>query len=137
METMVVREGLKRSSKLVGVDSIYFSTTDFLLERGSLFSSTHMQRAAPVAVIGHAIKTKFFAREDPIGGKIKCGNLWLTVIGVLQDRQDQQGQHPASRPAGLQLRCLYAREYASAPVQEPDARDEAGRAARLALVRVG
>jgi putative ABC transport system permease protein len=87
METMVVREGLKRSSKLVGVDSIYFSTTDFLLERGSLFSSTHMQLAAPVAVIGHAIKTKFFSREDPIGGKIKCGNLWLTVIGVLQDRR--------------------------------------------------
>jgi putative ABC transport system permease protein len=87
METMVVREGLKRSSKLVGVDSIYFATTDFLLERGSLFSSTHMQLAAPVAVIGHSIKTKFFSREDPIGGKIKCGNLWLTVIGVLQDRR--------------------------------------------------
>ncbi len=87
METMVVREGLKRSSKLVGVDSIYFATTDFELERGAVFSSMQMEHAAPVAVIGHAIKTKFFSREDPIGGKIKCGNLWLTVIGVLADRQ--------------------------------------------------
>ncbi|MBK7257937.1 MAG: ABC transporter permease [Ignavibacteriae bacterium] len=87
METMVVREGLKRSSKLVGVDSIYFATTDFQLERGAVFSSVQMENAAPVAVIGHAIKTKFFSREDPIGGKIKCGNLWLTVIGVLADRQ--------------------------------------------------
>jgi putative ABC transport system permease protein len=42
--------------------------------------------ATPVAVIGHSIKTKFFAGQDPIGGRIKCGNLWLTVIGVLRER---------------------------------------------------
>lgn len=87
VETMVVREGLKRTSKLVGVDSVYFTTTDFVLERGHLFSRLNMERAAPVAVIGHAIKTKFFATEDPIGGRIKCGKLWLTVIGVLQERR--------------------------------------------------
>jgi putative ABC transport system permease protein len=87
METMVVREGLKRTSKLVGVDSIYFATTDFEIERGGVFSRLNMDRAAPVAVIGHSIKTKFFAKEDPIGGRIKCGHLWLTVIGVLKERR--------------------------------------------------
>ncbi len=87
VETMVVREGLKRSSKLVGVDSIYFSTTDFALERGQIFSRMNMQLASPVAVIGHAIRTRFFSKEDPIGGRIKCGNLWLTVIGVLAERR--------------------------------------------------
>ena len=84
VETMVVREGLKRTSKLVGVDSIYFATTDFTLERGQIFSRMNMEMASPVAVIGQAIKTRFFAKEDPIGGKIKCGHLWLTVIGVLK-----------------------------------------------------
>jgi putative ABC transport system permease protein len=87
VETMVVREGLKRTSKLVGVDSIYFATTDFELERGAIFSRMNMDLALPVAVIGHAIKTRFFAKEDPIGGRIKCGNLWLTVIGVLKERR--------------------------------------------------
>jgi putative ABC transport system permease protein len=86
VETMVLREGLKRTSKLVGVDSTYFAATDFVLERGRIFSKKNMELASPVAVIGHAIKTKFFAKEDPIGGRIKCGNLWLTVIGVLQER---------------------------------------------------
>ncbi|MBF8295932.1 MAG: putative rane protein [Bacteroidetes bacterium] len=86
VETMVLREGLKRTSKLVGVDSTYFAATDFALERGRIFSKKNMELASPVAVIGHAIKTKFFAKEDPIGGRIKCGNLWLTVIGVLQER---------------------------------------------------
>ena len=87
VETMVVREGLKRTSKLVGVDSIYFATTDFELERGQIFSRVNMQLASPVAVIGHSIKTRFFSKEDPIGGRIKCGNLWLTVVGVLQERR--------------------------------------------------
>lgn len=86
VETMVLREGLKRTSKLVGVDSTYFAATDFVLERGRIFSKKNLELASPVAVIGHAIKTKFFAKEDPIGGRIKCGNLWLTVIGVLQER---------------------------------------------------
>jgi len=86
VETMVIREGLKRTSKLVGVDSTYFATSDFVLERGRIFSKKNLELGSPVAVIGHSIKTKFFAKEDPIGGKIKCGNLWLTVIGVLAER---------------------------------------------------
>ena len=86
VETMVVREGLKRTSKLVGVDTTYFVASDFSLERGRMFSKKNLEIGSPVAVIGHSIKTKFFAKEDPIGGKIKCGNLWLTVIGVLAER---------------------------------------------------
>ena len=87
VETMVSREGLKRTSKLVGVDSIYFATTDFEIERGHIFSRMNMDLASPVAVIGQAIKSKFFPMEDPIGGRIKCGRLWLTVIGVLKERK--------------------------------------------------
>ena len=86
VETMVIREGLKRTSKLVGVDSTYFAASDFSLERGRIFSKKNLELGSPVAVIGHSIKTKFFAKEDPIGGKIKCGSLWLTVIGVLAER---------------------------------------------------
>jgi putative ABC transport system permease protein len=86
LETMVVREGIKRSSKLVGVDSVYFASTDFELERGQIFSAASVERALPVAVVGHGIRTRFFATEDPIGGRIKCGKLWLTVIGVLKER---------------------------------------------------
>jgi putative ABC transport system permease protein len=52
-----------------------------------MFSGVNMELAAPVAVIGQSIKSRFFAREDPIGGRIKCGHLWLTVIGVLRDRR--------------------------------------------------
>jgi putative ABC transport system permease protein len=86
LETVAIREGLKRTTKLVGVDSAFFIDSGYELEKGSFFSPIHMERSLPVAVIGHAIKTKFFTREDPIGKQIKCGKLWLTVIGVLKER---------------------------------------------------
>ena len=86
VETMVIREGLKRSSKLVGVDLPYFRSTDFVLDQGTLFNQTQMEFASPVAVIGHSIKTRFFPTAEPIGRRIKCGSLWLTVIGVLKER---------------------------------------------------
>lgn len=86
LETNAIREGLKRSTKLVGVDSNFFSSSDYQLEKGSFFSPAHFDRSLPVAVIGHAITTKFFTREDPIGKQIKCGKLWLTVIGVMKER---------------------------------------------------
>ncbi len=86
LETNAIREGLKRSTKLVGVDSNFFVSSDYQLEKGSFFSPVHFERSIPVAVIGHAVKTKFFTREDPIGKQIKCGKLWLTVIGVMKER---------------------------------------------------
>ncbi len=86
LETIALRQGLKRSTKLVGVDSTFFMHSDYTLEKGSYFSQTHLDRSLPVAIIGYGIKTKFFTREDPIGKQIKCGKLWLTVIGVMSER---------------------------------------------------
>lgn len=90
VETTVMREGLKRSGKLVGIDTTFFATTDFRLFSGRGLTPAHVSTASPVCVIGYGIRTKFFAREDPIGRQIKCGSLWLTVVGVLEDRQISQ-----------------------------------------------
>jgi putative ABC transport system permease protein len=86
LETVAIRQGLKRSTKLVGVDSTYFIHSEYPLAQGSYFSRIHLDRSLPVAIIGHGIKSKFFTREDPIGKQIKCGKLWLTVIGVMKER---------------------------------------------------
>lgn len=91
VETMVIREGMKRTAKLVGVDSTYFLATDFVIAEGRVYSREQAELAAPVAVIGYGVKTKFFATENPIGRTIKCGNLWLTVIGVLGERKISKG----------------------------------------------
>nr|HMQ62907.1 FtsX-like permease family protein [Flavilitoribacter sp.] len=33
------------------------------------------------------IHTKFFPNDDPVGKQIKCGNTWLTIIGILKKRK--------------------------------------------------
>ncbi len=86
VETTALRAGLRRSTKLVGVGSAYFETSGFELAEGQLFTEEHFKNSAPVAVIGQDVKTKFFTKEEAIGNKIKCGRLWLTVIGVLKER---------------------------------------------------
>ena len=86
METEAVRSGLRRSTKLVGIGPHYESNPGFEVAEGSYFTDDQMSQSAPVAVIGHSIKTRFFPQEEPVGRRIKCGRLWLTVVGVAKER---------------------------------------------------
>lgn len=105
METMVVRSGLKRTGKLVGIKQEYFSTSDFALESGTWFSSHQLNDAMPVCIIGYGVATKFFVKEPPLGRRIKTGNLWLTVIGVLEERKisEQNIQHLGIRDYNMDI----------------------------------
>jgi len=85
-ETTFLRNGLKRTGKLIGVDTAHFRDKEFEVKEGHHFSDIHIRLHEPVCVIGHGVRTKFFSGDDPIGKQIKCGNEWLTVIGVLKER---------------------------------------------------
>ena len=86
-ETSFIRSGRMRSGKLVGVNEHYLDINNFTLNQGTGFAQVHMEDAKRVAVIGSDVKTKFFAGQNPIGQRIKAGNVWLTVVGVLQERE--------------------------------------------------
>ncbi len=86
-ETNFIRNARMRSGKVVGVNDEYFFISNFNIQDGSNFSDLQIRNAEPVAIIGSEVRTKFFAGEDPIGRKIKVGNLWLTVIGVLEKKE--------------------------------------------------
>lgn len=86
IETNVIRNGLRRSAKLIGVELAYFDIYDFQLAEGQLFNTEQRKTGAPVCVIGSAIKSKFFPTENPIGKNIKVGTHWLTIVGVLRER---------------------------------------------------
>ncbi len=86
LETSIIRNGFKRSAKLVGVEPAYFDIYNFALHEGQLFSGEQLRAGLPVCVIGHAIKTKFFTTENPVGKSIKVGPHWLLIVGVLQER---------------------------------------------------
>jgi putative ABC transport system permease protein len=86
LETYIIKNGVRRSAKLVGVEPSYFDIFNFQLAEGSMFSDKHLADGEPVCIIGKSIQSKFFPSENPIGKSIKCGPKWLTVIGVLEER---------------------------------------------------
>lgn len=86
LETYLIKNGIRRSAKLVGVEPNYFELSAFELSNGKMFNEQQLVKGAPVCIIGKSIQTKFFPTENPIGKTIKCGPNWLTVIGVLEER---------------------------------------------------
>ncbi|SMO32360.1 ABC transporter permease [Fodinibius sediminis] len=86
-ETSFIRSGRLRSGKLVGVNEHYFRINNFEISEGRIFSSMQLKNADRICVIGSGVKTRFFAGEDPVGQRIKAGNTWLTVVGVLKERE--------------------------------------------------
>jgi putative ABC transport system permease protein len=86
INSMITREGLRRSGKLVGVDTTYFRLNNLSLQAGAWFSESQVDLGRPVAIIGRGVRSRFFTTEDPIGKPLKVGETWLTVVGVLDDR---------------------------------------------------
>ena len=105
LNTSLTREGLRRSGKVVGVDTTYFRLTNIGLSSGSWFRPIHVEHGLPVAIIGHGVRTRFFTTENPIGKRLKVGANWLTVIGVLADKRfsDETGQRLGIRDANMDV----------------------------------
>ncbi len=72
--------------KLEGTTNTYFSLFDIKLESGTLFNTQHLVNGYPVCIIGNNVKNVFFNQENPVGKFIKCGQIWLKIIGVIEKR---------------------------------------------------
>ncbi|PCH68337.1 MAG: hypothetical protein COC01_03995 [Bacteroidetes bacterium] len=86
-ETFAVRSGIMEDIKLVGVNANFFDLYSFKLGKGRIFSENQAIAGKAVCIIGNRVKSKFFKRESPLGKWIKCGEIWLKVIGILKSKQ--------------------------------------------------
>lgn len=86
LETTIVSGGNRRSAKLVGVEPAYFDIYNFTLSSGEMFNDTQLKFGAQVCIIGRGIQSRFFSKEDPIGKYLKCGQHWLKIVGVMEER---------------------------------------------------
>jgi putative ABC transport system permease protein len=89
-ETDVIKDGIKTSTKLTGVTPDFFQVFNLDLKEGEMFNQEQLREGKAVCIIGPVIRSKFFAKENPLGKEIKCGNIWLKVIGVLKTRDVNQ-----------------------------------------------
>jgi len=85
-ETYIIKDGIRKQAKLTGVTPDFFEVYNLSLKAGSMFNEIQLKEGKPVCIIGELLKSKFFPNENPIGKKIKTGNIWLEVIGVLENR---------------------------------------------------
>jgi putative ABC transport system permease protein len=81
---MTIYNGKKTNTELTGVDNSFFEIFNLKLKRGVLFSDFQITRGDPVCIIGPDVSAHLFPDEDPLGKQIKSGNIWLTVIGILE-----------------------------------------------------
>ncbi len=88
----VIQAGKIGQSRAVGVSNQFFILNNLSLDRGSYFHETHLERGDPVCIIGQDILRRYFSEGDPINQRIKCGQTWLRIIGVLEQRVAKQDQ---------------------------------------------
>lgn len=79
-------DGKSKPVVLEGVNTNYFKLFNISLQAGEIFNKMQSDAGLPVCVIGDNIKTVFFNQENPIGKHIKCGQIWLKIVGVIERR---------------------------------------------------
>jgi putative ABC transport system permease protein len=89
-EVDVIRGGKKSTTKVTGTTPDFFGVFNLDLLQGEMFNEEQLKDGKPVCIIGSTIKGHFFSKENPIGKEIKCGPIWLTVIGILRNREVNQ-----------------------------------------------
>ena len=82
----LIAGGKLQKVNCIGVENDFFELNNLYLEAGKLFHQAQFENGMPVCIIGKGVEAKFFSEQDPIGQKIKCGNVWLTIVGVLERR---------------------------------------------------
>ena len=67
----------------VGVTSDHLQLINATIDEGRFFTEVEDEHRREVAVIGHAVRERFFLHEDPIGKKILVDGHTYEVIGTL------------------------------------------------------
>ncbi len=53
---------------------------------GSFFNFQDVEESRRVCALGGGIKRELFLFRDPLGEKVKIGNQWFTVIGIMEEK---------------------------------------------------
>ncbi len=85
-DTYIIKDGIRKYARLSGVTPDFFKVFNLNLKEGGMFNKRQLEKGNAVCILGPTLKSKFFPHESAIGKYIKCGKIWLKVIGVLENR---------------------------------------------------
>tara|TARA_R110002050_G_scaffold300364_1_gene469399 strand:- start:5676 stop:7037 length:1362 start_codon:yes stop_codon:yes gene_type:complete len=86
LNTYVINNGRQNNVKLIGISPTFFESSNINLENGKSFSQYQIKNALPVCIIGKKVEKKLFTGESAIGKQIKVKDVWLQVIGVIEEK---------------------------------------------------
>ena len=91
-EMSVIYGKTSKRARCIGITNDFFDINNLEVGQGQYFHSRHFEGGSNVCVVGSAIATRLFKGEDPLGRKIKCGQSWFKVIGILAQRRIQKSK---------------------------------------------
>lgn len=86
LETYMIKKGRQSPVKLIGVTNSFFDTSNIHIGQGKKFSDTQSTNALPVCIIGEKVEKKLFTGESAIGKHIKVKDVWLKVVGIIEEK---------------------------------------------------
>jgi len=74
------------STVVTGTNAEYFTTNNWTLASGRVFSDTEVRSGASVCLIGATVRRELFGSGDPIGAQLRVARFSCQVIGLLASK---------------------------------------------------
>jgi putative ABC transport system permease protein len=114
-ERSVQLETIERRAEavLVATTPTYAQTVEVVLAEGRFLADPDVSDAKRVVVLGHDLSELLFPYESPVGKKVRAGDEWYSVVGVLEARErarrgSRLGGRDSNRMALVPLSCIPA-----------------------------
>ncbi len=82
----LVRLARNWSTSVTGSNNAFFSTGNWALAEGRVFSDTEERAGKAVCVIGETVRRELFGNQSPVGGDIRIKQFACEVIGLLASK---------------------------------------------------
>jgi len=82
---MVPRPSQSDAVRIIGADPGYLGATSLVRLAGRPLTEADEQARAQVALLGSDAARELFGSDDPLGQRIRLGDVWVTVVGLVQD----------------------------------------------------
>jgi putative ABC transport system permease protein len=92
VEVEIMLGNKESAGRVVGTDEAYEWVTNFHPSDGRFISALDVADAKRVCVIGSEIRSELFGYRNPIGRRIKIGDTWFVVIGVMESKTVKEGK---------------------------------------------
>jgi putative ABC transport system permease protein len=121
VQAPVLERSHESTARVVATNADYARVTDFRAARGRFLSALDVEDGKRVAVLGAAVAQELFGFRSPVGRRLRIGDAFFTVVGVMESKDLREG-----RASVIRLRDLNRDVYvpiSTASARFPLARD--------------